>query len=446
VNNRTKPVLSEDEIAISVRNVSKNYRLFNHPGDRIKQFFSLGIKQYHREFTALNNVTFDIRKGETVGIIGRNGSGKSTLLQLVCGILKSSSGSLQASGRVSALLELGAGFNPEFTGRENVYFQGAILGLNQSDMAARFEAIADFADIGEFMDQPVRTYSSGMFVRLAFAVAISVDPDILVVDEALSVGDSKFQLKCAAWLQQLRLKRVTVLLVSHDENLITSLCDKVIVMEAGRVFVAGEPRAMSAAYHKLLFGGTGTSGGKSHSEDLPHHGLSPPAMPEESQGPSSSNTCTRYGTGEARLVAWGIRDGQGRNRSVIESGTPFRLYMVLEFRSEIHHISYGFAIKNQRGTILWGVTNISQGMPPHNGRGGEHFDISAQGVMWLAAGDYYVTLGASHMDNGRKIDFIEDAIEFQVVGPSGVFTNSVVNLQIGLSVTLDVQHVAETSE
>ena len=257
-----------DDIAISVRNLSKTYRLFGHPGDRIKQFFSLGMKKYHHEFTALKGVSFDIKQGETVGIIGRNGSGKSTLLQLICGILKPTSGTLQTHGRVSALLELGAGFNPEFTGRENVYFQGAIMGFTQAQMDGRFDTIASFADIGEFIDQPVRTYSSGMFVRLAFAVAISVDPDILVVDEALSVGDGKFQIKCAAWLQQLRQKRVTVLLVSHDENLITSLCDKVIIMEAGRIVGEGEPRAMSATYHQLLFGNTGTANGMVMPETL----------------------------------------------------------------------------------------------------------------------------------------------------------------------------------
>jgi len=163
----------------------------------------MGFRQYHREFTALKDVSFDIKKGEAVGVIGRNGSGKSTLLQVICGILKPTQGSIQINGRISALLELGAGFNPEFTGRENIYFQGAVMGFTKAKMDERFNEIASFADIGEFMDQPVRTYSSGMFVRLAFAVAISVDPDILVVDEALAVGDGKFQLKCAAWLQQL---------------------------------------------------------------------------------------------------------------------------------------------------------------------------------------------------------------------------------------------------
>lgn len=192
------------DIAISVRNLSKTYRIFGHPGDRIKQALTLGRVPFHREFTALKDVSFEIKKGETVGIIGRNGSGKSTLLQLLCGILKPSSGSVTVNGRVSALLELGAGFNPEFTGRENVYFQGAVMGFSKPEIDSIFDDIAAFADIGEFIDQTVRIYSSGMFVRLAFSVAIHSTPDILVIDEALSVGDEGFQRKCFERICQFR--------------------------------------------------------------------------------------------------------------------------------------------------------------------------------------------------------------------------------------------------
>ncbi|PKO58767.1 MAG: ABC transporter ATP-binding protein, partial [Betaproteobacteria bacterium HGW-Betaproteobacteria-17] len=202
------------DIAISVRNLSKTYRIFGHPGDRIKQALTLGRVPFHREFTALKDVSFEIKKGETVGIIGRNGSGKSTLLQLLCGILKPSSGSVTVNGRVSALLELGAGFNPEFTGRENVYFQGALMGFTRRQMEERFDDIAAFADIGEFVDQPVRMYSSGMFVRLAFAVAIHMEPEILVVDEALGVGDAAFQSKCFQRISAIREGGGSILLVT----------------------------------------------------------------------------------------------------------------------------------------------------------------------------------------------------------------------------------------
>ncbi|MCC6143784.1 MAG: ABC transporter ATP-binding protein [Candidatus Hydrogenedentes bacterium] len=221
------------DVVISARGLSKSYRLFGHPGDRVKQFLSFGLRRYHREFTALNGVSFDIRKGETVGIVGRNGAGKSTLLQLVCGIIKPTSGSILTRGRIAALLELGAGFNPEFTGRENVHFQGAIMGLDRLVMEARFDAIAEFADIGEFIDQPVRTYSSGMFVRLAFAVAISAQPDILVVDEALAVGDFAFRSKCYDRIRQLTDAGTTLLFVSHDLQVIKAVCARALYLDQG---------------------------------------------------------------------------------------------------------------------------------------------------------------------------------------------------------------------
>ncbi len=244
---------SDSDIAISVRNLSKTYRLFGHPGDRIKQFFSFGFKQYHREFTALNDVSFDIRKGETVGIIGRNGSGKSTLLQLICGILKPSSGSTQINGRISALLELGAGFNPEFTGRENVYFQGALTGFTQEQMHERFEKIAAFADIGEFIDQPVRTYSSGMFVRLAFAVNAHVNADVLVIDEALSVGDALFVQKCMRYINTYICGGGTVLFVSHDIAAVAQLCQTVYWLADGEIKRHGDPKTVIAGYIESLY-------------------------------------------------------------------------------------------------------------------------------------------------------------------------------------------------
>ena len=236
------------DIAISVKNLTKTYRIFGHPGDRIKQAFTLGRVKFHKEFTALEDVSFDIKKGEAVGIIGRNGSGKSTLLQLICGILKPTSGSVQVNGRISALLELGSGFNPEFTGRENVYFQGAIMGISKAQMDARFEEIAAFADIGEFIDQPVWTYSSGMFVRLAFSVAVHVDPDILVVDEALSVGDAAFQFRCIERMQHLTDLGTTLLLVSHDISIIKTFCNQVLYLARGQIRQRGPADIVGEQY------------------------------------------------------------------------------------------------------------------------------------------------------------------------------------------------------
>ncbi len=241
------------ETCISVQNASKTFRLFAHPGDRIKQFFSLGFKQYHREFTALKNISLQVRRGETIGIIGRNGSGKSTLLQLICGILKPSAGSIQVTGRVSALLELGAGFNPEFTGRENVFFQGALLGFNRAQMETRFEQIAAFADIGAFIDQPVRTYSSGMYVRLAFAVAAHVDAELLVIDEALSVGDAFFVQKCMRYVDDFVRKGGTILFVSHDIAAVAQLCQTVYWLADGQIKLQGDPKTVIEGYIESLY-------------------------------------------------------------------------------------------------------------------------------------------------------------------------------------------------
>lgn len=242
-----------DDIAISVRNLTKSYRLFSHPGDRIKQFLSLGLKRYHREFTALKDVSFDIKKGETVGIIGRNGSGKSTLLQLISGILKPASGSVTVNGKVSALLELGAGFNPEFTGRENVYFQGALSGLSLQEIRSRLPLIEAFADIGQFIDQPVRTYSSGMFVRLAFSSMIHTNSEILIIDEALGVGDEAFQRKCIDYLMQLReRKQLTLLYVSHNLRQIEALCSQVLLLKSGELIHDGTSVAGCLAYRAIL--------------------------------------------------------------------------------------------------------------------------------------------------------------------------------------------------
>lgn len=238
------------DIAISVRELTKTYRIFWHPGDRIKQTLALGRQRYYREFTALKDVSVDIRKGDFVGIVGRNGSGKSTLLQIICGILKPTQGSVNVEGRISALLELGAGFNPEFTGRENVFFQGAVLGISKETMARRFDQIAAFADIGEFIDQPVRVYSSGMYLRLAFATAVNVDPEILVVDEALAVGDAGFRSRCFRRIGELRDSGCTILLVTHDMEQVLKFCNQAILMDDGEVLLTGTPELV--AKHALV--------------------------------------------------------------------------------------------------------------------------------------------------------------------------------------------------
>lgn len=249
-----------NSIAIRVGDLEKNFAIYEHPRDRLKQFvlprlrriFGKTPKQYFRAFSALKNVSFEIAKGETVGIIGRNGAGKSTLLQILCGTLTPSGGTVEINGRVAALLELGAGFNTEFTGRENIYMNAGVLGLSESEINARFVDIVAFADIGEFLEQPVKTYSSGMYVRLAFAIAVHVEPEILVIDEALSVGDIAFQNKCIDKIKSLRLEGTTLLFVSHDMSTLQMICDRVIWIDKGEVRISGSPITVCQEYYVAM--------------------------------------------------------------------------------------------------------------------------------------------------------------------------------------------------
>ena len=242
-----------NDISISVKNVSKKFRLFNSPKERLAEALHPFRKQYHKTFWALQEVSFNVHRGEIVGILGRNGSGKSTLLQIICSVMQATQGEVQVNGRISALLELGAGFNPEFTGRENVLLNGSIMGIARKEMLSRIPEIEAFADIGEFFDQPVKTYSSGMYVRVAFAAAIHVDPDILIVDEALSVGDIKFQEKCFRKISEFQRNGVTIILVTHATTLIEELCDRAIVIDAGKVRYIGEAQSAVSEYEGILF-------------------------------------------------------------------------------------------------------------------------------------------------------------------------------------------------
>lgn len=241
------------EIVISVRHVSKKFRLFNSAKERLAEALHPFRKQFHREFWALKDVSFDIYRGEVIGILGRNGSGKSTVLQTICGIMQPTEGEVEVSGRISALLELGAGFNPEFTGRENVILNGSIMGISRQEMLQKLPDIEAFADIGDFFDQPVKTYSSGMFVRVAFAAAVHVDPEILIVDEALSVGDIKFQEKCFRKFSEFQAAGHTIILVTHATALIEQLCDRAVVLEHGVVEYIGDPQSAVSKYESILY-------------------------------------------------------------------------------------------------------------------------------------------------------------------------------------------------
>jgi len=379
--------MSSDDIAISVRNLGKTYRLFGHPGDRIKQFLSLGMKKYHNEFTALHDVSFDIKKGETVGIIGRNGSGKSTLLQLICGILKPTTGTVNVNGSISALLELGAGFNPEFTGRENVYFQGAVTGVSKEQMDARFDDIASFADIGEFIDQPVRTYSSGMFVRLAFAVASKLDAEVVILDEALAVGDIAFQARCFERIDQLRNNGATILLVSHSMQHILSHCDSALLLHRGGIAVSGRDVASVVAdYEKSVRVG---------------HEVSYPSGAKKNENMRTDIQEKRFGSFEAFIDTFEIEQ-DGVVTTVLKPGRETVFRCGIKATRSFRAVALGISIRKPGTADLWGDNNILAGreLALHEGWNLIEYAVDFP----LSSGEYLVYCGLAAISGSKRVE------------------------------------------
>jgi len=411
------------DIAISVKNLTKTYRTFGHPTDRIKQALTLGSMRFHREFTAIQDVSFEIRRGETVGIIGHNGSGKSTLLQLICGILKPSSGEVLVNGRISALLELGSGFNPEFTGRENVYFQGAIMGIPEVEMDAKVHEITAFADIGEFIDQPVRTYSSGMFVRLAFAVAVVVEPDILVVDEALSVGDAKFQAKCFRKFEKLKNAGKTILFVSHSIEQITRFCDSVILLDQGHLIAVGEAGLVTNQYLTLLFKDTDNN---TDIQTAANRNSGAFAFPDKQERyhlrPAFNSGEYRWGNRTASILDFMLRAGKQDHTAIIGHGETLSLVLKVAFFCDVERPIYGVTIKSKDGITLFG-TNSRDYTPQDR----ECFQPQQAGNVVMArftlhphlsAGDYFISVGVvdGTGENLVPLDRRYDSIHFTVTG------------------------------
>lgn len=377
--------MRSDEIAISVRNLTKTYRVFRHPGERLKQALTFGFGRYHKEFTALKDVSFDIKKGETVGIIGRNGSGKSTLLQLICGILKPTSGSVQVSGRISALLELGAGFNPEFTGRENVYFQGAVMGMSKEEMDRLFDDIVAFADIGEFIDQPVRTYSSGMYVRLAFSVAVHVAPDILVVDEALAVGDTLFQRKCFDKIYEMQSRNTTIIVVSHDPYQIERLCHRAAVLNKGSISRLLPAKDVLVLYQELVQQNLG-------SQVATHAGY-------------------REGTQELHFEDVQVETPSGALVGTVETNQPLRIVANITTSKPIDNVRLRFEICSSANEIVTMIT--ANGFTENKRFQGKHRIVFNMPCCQLTTGWYYVN--AIAVDKNIRLDTWRRAAEFKVL-------------------------------
>ncbi|MHB8174694.1 MAG: ABC transporter ATP-binding protein [Nitrospirota bacterium] len=395
--------------AISISGVSKIYDMYDSPNDRLKELLSFSKKKYCKKFRALDGVSFDIAQGETIGIIGRNGSGKSTLLQIICGILKPTEGSVVTRGRISALLELGTGFNPEFTGRENVYLNGALMGLSKEEIDARYQEIVDFADIGDFVNQPVKKYSSGMYVRLAFACAVNVDPEILIIDEALSVGDVFFQQKCFRRMNEFKERGKTILLVSHGMDAIQKNCARTIYLNKGEVAGIGESRDIINQYLEDTLLKGETSARNAGTDESVSSGKSKAAPPGEDNCISRRNYNKnefRYGNYKAVIVDFSILDKDGREVTTVASGEAVRFRFEVLFRENVEFPIYGFVVKTKDGLTVYGINTWYGGVPVSPKAKGDGVTVEFSVGMDVGAGDYFLTAGVAELagDEVKPVD------------------------------------------
>lgn len=384
--------MSEEPI-ISLRNVSKTYRAYDHPLHGLIARISGGRIGRHKEFHALNDVSFDIHKGETVGIIGRNGSGKSTLLQIICGIRQPTSGSVSVKGRISALLELGSGFQPEFTGRENVFLQGAIIGLTREEMETRFDDIAAFADIGEYIDQPVKTYSSGMYVRLAFAVAISVNPDILVVDEALAVGDAAFQTKCFKRIDAIRKQGGTILLVTHVVEQVAYHCDRALLLDHGDMLADGDTTATLAQYIERLR----DESGQAATAEMEPVTCAANADDRFSRHAAYNSGETRWGDRQAAITNMKITQDGREDPKALVPGNVAEIRLSIHFHADIECPIYGMTIKSEDGAILLATNSrqlLGRSETPSQ-KAGDTVHVCFRFTPFLDSGSYSLSFGVA---------------------------------------------------
>lgn len=419
--------------AIRVSGLSKKYNLYEKPIDRMKEALSITSKNYHREFYALKDVSFSVKKGETVGIIGCNGSGKSTVLKIITGVLNATSGDIDIQGRISALLELGAGFNMEYTGIENVYLNGTMIGMKKEEIDAKLQDILEFADIGDFVYQPCKTYSSGMFVKLAFAVAINIDPEILIVDEALSVGDVFFQAKCFRKFESFKEMGKTILFVSHDLGSVSKYCDRVIVMHKGRVIKEGPPKEMIDLYKQIL---------------VDQYDSEKPAAPE-STGPQAeavmptdfwkdrmelNEKVLSYGDGRAEIIDFAIVDSQGRITNTIGKGEEFEVRMKVKFNSPLKDPIYAFTFKNLMGTEICGTNTMYEKVNVSSKNPGDIQSVSFKQKMDLNGGQYLLSLGCTGYEENDFVVYqrLYDACSVVVVSDKNAVGFYDMNSQVQL--------------
>jgi len=431
--------MSSDDLAIHVEGLGKRYELYENPRARLKQFMlprlqrTLGrpVRNYFEEFWALDDVSFEVRRGETVGIIGRNGSGKSTLLQLICGTLSPTRGRVETRGRIAALLELGAGFNPEFSGRDNVYMNASLMGLTREQIDERFDDIAAFADIGQFIEQPVKNYSSGMFVRLAFAVIAHVDADILIIDEALSVGDALFTQKCMRFIRKFREER-SLLFVSHDSASVVNLCDRAIWLSRGKLMSNGSAKSVCEAYLNSLLSELDSSEAQAATTgDIARiRRVGQPELAWRDQRADfvngsnlrndievfrfDENKAHDYGGEEARVSNVRLLDSNGAPLTWVVGGEKVTLRIDVAAAAELEQLIVGFAFKDRLGQSLFGDnTYLTTLHAPVTVRAGQTLAAEFEFFMpWLAQGDYSIQCAVAQgsQENHRQLHWVHDAL------------------------------------
>ena len=394
--------------AVEVRDLVKVFRVYNRPSDLVRGLIS-GSKTW-REHRALDGLSLDIPTGQSLGIVGRNGAGKSTLLKILAGIFDPTAGSVSIAGRISAILELGVGVQPEFSGRESIIFSGLCLGLTRREVEECFDDIVEFSGLADVLDRPVRTYSTGMQARLSFSVAASVDADVMIVDEALSVGDARFQLKCFNRFEDLRRKGTTILLVSHNMSTVIGFCDRAILIEQGKLLEDGRPQEIDRAYHKLLF----------HA----------PAQPGSTPLPAKDDderANLRFGNGKATIKQARLSDASGQEATRLQSAETFTLEFQIEVHEPIHDLVVGVLVRSAKGIDLCGSDTKSDPTVGVDASTPGLIKAVIAGRMNLAQGDYFVTIGLAHSD-GEKIDLLYDAMHIRVAGTERLYSTSLVNL------------------
>lgn len=390
--------VDEKKIAIRVTNLDKMYKLYDRPSDRMKEALGLTRQKRYKEHHALSKVNMTVYQGETVGIIGTNGSGKSTILKIITGVLNPTAGEVEVNGRISALLELGAGFNMEYNGVENIYLNGTMIGFSEKEIDEKMESILEFADIGDYVYQPVKTYSSGMFVRLAFAVAINIEPEILIVDEALSVGDVFFQAKCYHKFEEFKKMGKTILFVSHDLSSISKYCDRVVLLNRGMKLGEGSPKEMIDIYKRVLVGQYATPEGDENSL-LNDWELTAVAAGKAEEGRDVSAGVNpellEYGTNAARIAEYFITDEAGIHTTAVIKGQEFTLHMRVEFLEDVPAPIFAFTIKNIKGTEITGTNTMVEKAFLEPVKAGEKKEITFCQKMSLQGGEYLLSLGVT---------------------------------------------------